>query len=68
MLVPFTAIAEVPLEKAVNDYLTSAIVETCECEEVNPEEYIKACRADKTVSDTELLAVLKKLMGIDGEK
>ena len=68
LLTPFTVIAEVPLEKAVNDYLTSAIGKTCECEEVNPEEYIKACRADKTVSDTELLAVPKKLMGIDGEK
>ena len=56
------------MEKAVNDYLTSAIRKTCECEEVNPEEYIKACRADKTVSDAELLANLKKIMGMDGEK
>lgn len=68
LLTPFNVIAEASLEKAVNDYLTSAIMETCECEEADPEEYIKACRADKTVSDAELLAVLKKLMGIDGEK
>ena len=68
LLVPFTAIAEVPLEKAVNDYLTSAIMEALECEEVDPEAFIKACRTDKSISDTELLAILKKLMGIDGEK
>ena len=43
-------------------------METCECEEADPEEYIKACRADKTVSDAELLANLKKIMGMGDEK
>lgn len=68
LLTPFNVIAEASLEKAVNDYLTSAITETCECEEADPEEYIKACRADKTVSDAELLANLKKIMGMGDEK
>ena len=68
LLKSFNVIAEVPLEKAVNDYLTSAIMEACECEEVDPEAFIKACRTDKSISDAELLAILKKLMGIDGEK
>ena len=68
LLTPFNVIAEASLEKAVNDYLTSAIRETCECDEADPEEYVKAYRADKTVSDAELLANLKKIMGMGDEK
>lgn len=68
LLEQFTRISSQSLEKAVNDCLTGVIMKTCECEEMNPEDYIKKCRGDKDVSDAELLEGLKKIMGMDEEK
>lgn len=68
ILEQFTRISSQSLKKAVNDYLTGGIMKTCECEKMNPEDYIKKCRGDKDVSDAELLEGLKKIMGMDEEK
>lgn len=68
LLLPFKTMAKLPVEMLVEGYMAKAVAENYTSTDPELEAYLKKYRSDGQMSDAELLANLKKIMGMDDEK
>ena len=68
LLLPFKTMAKLPVETLVEGYMAKAVAENFTSTDPELEAYLKKYRSDGKMSDAELLANLKKIMGMDDEK